>query len=299
MPEEAEGDQWLIEELVTQYSDLEQDLRQIFVEGPSDQSIIAWFLEEHGLDSGNVLEISSVFVPSDIVKSKELEVNARGRVIALGIVMSELLDGETRETPICVADRDDNALLGIESNYGRSVLFTDYTSMEMYAFNERSMRKILRLTIQKQADAEQVLAHLAPALIDIFLVRTVLHRGWRIKILKEPRRCCRITQTGIEVDWQDLATRSLTGSSVRPLPQTAEVVDRVETLRQQLPSEPRLAMHGHDFGHLFWWYTREALKYQDLDEDIVNRIVFTAFESGDLSQYPLFTEILRRMTTPL
>ena len=55
-----------IDELITRY-EYEPEIRDIYVEGPSDKAFITWFLSESGAVKVDVYEIEVVDIPPEIL----------------------------------------------------------------------------------------------------------------------------------------------------------------------------------------------------------------------------------------
>ncbi len=97
-----------IDELVARY-ELEPELRDIYVEGHLDRSIIDWFLSRKNISDVKVYEIDTIEVPAELVEEKSVATGNKGRVIAL---CCELQDRIRRTLSVmCVIDRDFDHIL--------------------------------------------------------------------------------------------------------------------------------------------------------------------------------------------
>ena len=130
------------EELVARY-ELEPSLRDIYVEGLTDKSLLEWFLEKCGIDNYAIYEIDTVEITAHELYNLGLNDNARSRVIALALKLNNYFK-ECLPSVICVADRDFDYLLGVSEFDCDLLLFTDYTSIEMYLFNPSIIQKFLQ-----------------------------------------------------------------------------------------------------------------------------------------------------------
>ncbi|WP_292753912.1 hypothetical protein [Nostoc sp. NMS4] len=134
-----------LDELVTRY-ELEPELCDIYVEGKTDKQLIEWFLEDKQLQDFGVYEIDTVEIPAQLLFELGLKDNIRSRVIALAIYIHD----KFLETPLhitCIVDKDFDWLFGKEYQCDL-LLFTDYSCLEMYLFNEVVLDKYLRLAIR-------------------------------------------------------------------------------------------------------------------------------------------------------
>src|SRR5580704_9493260 len=119
----------LIKELVALYR-LEPTVRDVFVEGSTDRSIVAWFLQREGLANASVREIDCVEIPGDMLARYQLSGGNRSKVIALGKELGQSL-GEASIQATAIIDNDFDRLLGRNQGCGL-ILTSDYTSMDMY-----------------------------------------------------------------------------------------------------------------------------------------------------------------------
>lgn len=134
-----------LNELVTRY-ELEPELCDIYVEGKTDKQLIEWFLDEKQLQDFAVYEIDTVKIPAQLLFELGLKDNNRSRVIFLALYIHNKLS----ETPLhitCIADKDFDWLFGKEYQCDL-LLFTDYSCLEMYLFNEVVLDKYLRLGLR-------------------------------------------------------------------------------------------------------------------------------------------------------
>ena len=138
------GNRRKIEELAELYK-LHPDLRDIYVEGSRDVNFFRWFLGQTNGQGIVVYEISTVEIPVHLIDQYNLANNNRGRVIALAFLVASRLGEESLQIT-CIADRDFDLVLNRQHNCGL-LLFTDYTCIEMYSFNETCMGKFLEICI--------------------------------------------------------------------------------------------------------------------------------------------------------
>ena len=97
-----------IGELVQRYT-LEPTLKDVFVEGVLDASVLHWYLRESGKSEVIVYEISTVNVPSAILAKHGLTSGEKQRVLALA---KELLIYLVNCPVLCVVDADLDRVLG-------------------------------------------------------------------------------------------------------------------------------------------------------------------------------------------
>jgi hypothetical protein len=285
-----------IDELELRYR-LEPELGDVFVEGVSDAAFIAWFLDQNQREGWRVYPIDTVDIPSERVRARELAVGERGEALTLGLELSERLQDFEGRGPLIVTDQDDDAL-GEGDGIGCDLcLLTDFTAMELYAFNTRTVDKFLRVFVRtNRIGADDLIALLGPALVEVFLLRAALRRvEKRIGIMNEITRCCSRSAEGIRVDITELARRSLNAPTEAPRPTVESVLEEVQKLRGRVPADARRAIHGHDLvTMLSWILDRYGVSPEFRRPEVIRRSLFLSLELEELNAYGLFSELLRR-----
>lgn len=269
---------------------LEPTLRDIYVEGESDASIIRWLLREHGNRSAVVYYISTVEVPIEILDKYGQDDNNRGRVIALAL---ELASVNLLSQATCIVDRDFDAILnnliGLEN-----LLFTDYSSMEMYFFNSWHLEKLFSLALGRQIDnAQVILDNVAAILQEVFLIRLANHLQKLGFGCISITCCCQIKEGKIKFDLTDYMTRYLHKNGGHSHRSTFD--EKVNECRALLLQDPRQQMHGHDFLEVLAWYIRKTCSMQHYNEASLKSALMASLESSKLISENLFVNILRRV----
>jgi len=298
---QSSADRRSIEELRTRYL-LEPELGDIYVEGMFDVRLISWFLSVHRRH-WKVYSIESVDVPADKVLAEGFDNGARGRVLTLGGALETSLYGGRSVGPLCIADRDFDTLLHKQLPGGNLCLVTDFKSMELYGYNVKVIDKLLELFLHARGvKANEVVRALNPALIDLGLLRAVLHRGrYGIALLDDVTGCCTIGSV-IGLNMRELLRRSIdqaySKSPGHAKPDAAAILAEVEELRSLAPQDPRFVIHEDDFIRLLTWYLKPYVRGSDFHKpEVVGRALVSCFEAVDLAQHSLFAEILRRTAT--
>jgi hypothetical protein len=234
-----------IDELQTRYT-LEPELQDIYVEGTSDAALISWYLSEH-LRSWRVYPISSVEVPDKKVLDEGLDLGERGRVVTLGKVLEEAFAEGNAINVICLADLDFDAYLSKGKPSCRYCLLTDFTSLELYAFNARTLNKFLKVVVQATGNtsAPEVIAGLTPALVELGRLRAALHADRTgVGLIEGITRCCTRRGVVVKVDLTKVVERSI-NSSPDAREVTAEaVLGKVISMQAATPGDARLVIHG-------------------------------------------------------
>ena len=162
---------------------LEPTLRDLYVEGEYDVSFYKWFLNQCGSRDVSVAKISNVVIKSDVLMSYGLDDGERGRIIALALELDKAYPSMLPSVR-CIADSDFDFLLhtGPMSNH---LLYTDYTCVEMYSFNDKTVEKALMLGFGvTQINVPVLIRSMVPVLSQLFLVRaTNQWLRWRMSMI--------------------------------------------------------------------------------------------------------------------
>jgi hypothetical protein len=164
------------EELATQF-DLEPEMKEIIVEGRSDASLLRWYFSQTFPESDVRFYAvqDRVLIDDDRVASLgHFTGSARGRVIATAQIVESIYPEQVGGA--FLADRD-YASLGLDSCPNVNGLFyTEFTSIELYFFDEKSIRKLLTVTLRAPVRAQEVISAVTPSLTTLFKIRSVLRQ---------------------------------------------------------------------------------------------------------------------------
>jgi hypothetical protein len=277
-----------IEELTNLYR-LEPTLRDIYVEGPCDRSLIDWFLHEKGVRTATVTEIDFVEIPPHLVVGADLDDNNKNRLVVLAREVQRQLGPIPSLT--CLVDSDFDRILGIKES-AALLVSTDHACMEMYFYDARSMNKFLKLVVRGfHKTAAEVLLELRGTLQELFLIRVANHLlGWDLR-LTQFERLCALTADGIAFNRPEYIRRVLLANARAR--QLEEFVDRIEICRRRLTADPRDQIHGHDFVALLAWYVRAHGKHR-INRETVENSLPACTESDWLSEAEMFKTLLAR-----
>ncbi len=295
MPRNRESERRTIDELALRY-ELHPELTDVYVEGIADKRFIEWFLANNNRRGWQVYAVATVEVPAPLVYARSLEVGERGEVLTLGMELSERLEDVPCRKPICIADSDFLAFdsSGIECDL---CLLTDFTSMEMYAFNVKVLDKFLRVFVQIDSiSSHELLAGMSSALNHLFVIRAVFH-SWNkgIGIIDDFTRCCKKGQAEVQLDAQAVVTRSLQPTAAAHRLEVKIVLQEVERLLSATPNDVRRAIRGHVFvDMLAWFLDGYGVSAEIRNKKVVQRALLTSIEMNDLVEYQMFSELLDR-----
>jgi hypothetical protein len=162
---------------------LEPSLKDVYVEG-TDTGFYKWFFDAKGIKDVKVYPIDIVEIHKDIIRKYGLRwCSSQSKVIALSKELSQFFGDDIKVK--CVVDADFDRYLGkIESN---SILeYTDYTSLEMYFFNEKVLKKIEIAVNGLPMESQVILNNIANVLERVFLIRLTNEKlQWGMSFLED------------------------------------------------------------------------------------------------------------------
>jgi hypothetical protein len=279
-----------VADLALLHAELEPQLRDVYVEGRSDQQFFRWFFREAGIPVSGVYAIDDrAHVPSEQVLAAGAEVGPRGRVVALAHAASDW--GMEKPGVTCIVDADRSLI--VPELVVPDLFYTDYAAIEGYLFQPRPLEQLLRLVIGSDADANGVIEVMTPMLNDLYVVRAVLHlEGPNVPLIDKFYRCCRRHRGAWMVDVEDLIARSLA-----PLGRSSDrerLVAKFAEYRLKV-SEPTLSVvRGHDIAPML-------IRELDLKNDLAKPAILEQAWRGclnlaDLDTQPLFQALRARLT---
>jgi len=278
-----------LEELLARYT-LHPSLCDVYVEGESDKDFFRWFLDAYSRLSVAVYPVTGLSIPAELLLQENLEDNNRARVIFLALTLEERLGGLSRV--ICIAAADFDHTLGRVSPH-RSLLVTDYTSIELYAFRDDVVHKVMRLLGCDEGSGREFLATIQPLLCSLFLVRLVNHVLDLGLHWIQFRTCASISGGTIRFDRGEFLSRYLNTRGMRK--ELSRFLERLTHYEGQAPADARFRVRGHDFVEVLAWYAAKKCKKSGrLDPELVRRMLMSALSVDILKEHKLFQELLAR-----
>ena len=289
MADNDDANRRTIDELKMRYV-LEPDLRDLYVEGPQDKGLLEWYLNQLGHSDITVIEINHVAIERELLNHHGLPGGNKNRLIALALELDKSF-GNTIPTVRCVVDADFDFILSPTSS-AYHLLRTDYTSLDLYSFNETSLTKVIAvgLNIQGQ-NSELILCNLSPVLKDLFIIRaanTVL--GWSMRWIRFTRHC-RLGGDEIHFDRAQFVTNYLVNNGKGG--RRDEFESECNRLTSAVPQDDRQCIRGDDFVELLGWYLHERFHWSGYQSGRRSTLPFlrTALETEQLSTERLFSTL--------
>lgn len=281
-----------IEELLTRY-DLEPTLRDLYVEGPHDRQVFDWFFGNTGCRQVAIFDIDTVDIAPNILEGLNLKSGNRDRVIALGILLGQSLGRKVKNVR-CIADSDFDLVLGFKHN-SKFLLYTDYTSLDLYFFDLPAIEKLFKLGVKRMpGSAKDIYTNLSNVLKEIFLIRTANEKlGWGLKWLSF-KRYLRLDQNLVRFDGQKFIRNYLTNNGRRI--DISKFEETVAKLRGVQVHNTRCCIRGQDIYVLLGWYVSKITKKSSSrfrNPLVVQDMLCCAGDISSLQKEQLFEHLLR------
>ena len=278
-----------IDDLIARYQ-FEPKLRDLFVEGHRDRGVYSWYLRGAGCKHVGVFEIDLVEIPSDALISHGLASGNRDRVIALALELDNQFPTVLQYVR-CIADSDFDFIFE-SRNEVNHLLYTDYTSLDLYTYDEALLKKVLWLGFNvPETEIPPLLDSMSPILQDLFIIRAANQRlDWGLTLVPFTR-CCEIDGQTVVFDKTDFINRCL-NSSARQHERSA-FDELCEELQAVCLSDPKQIIHGEDYFELLGWYLRRRWNWQGYrrGERSIMANLMVALDDRLLSDENLFFQI--------
>jgi len=202
--------------------------------------------------------------------------------------------GATRQI-VCIADLDADAVLG-RRHESPCLLLTDYSDIELYAFNSETVGKYFRVVCgQVVEDIEEVLNDFTDILGSLFLVHTASHKlslGLQdVDFLPD----CEVSGQRVQFDVETYLDRYATR---RPRKETRAAIEaEVAKLRDKQPTDRRQRIRGADFITLLGYYAGRRFKDRSIARGprSPERSLLGCVELRQLEEETLFRALRERL----
>jgi len=193
-----------------------------------------------------------------------------------------------------VVDRDFSEFLLTERQIA-SLLYTEYSCMEMYLFNKTTLAKFFTIFCNK-ADwpTEDIILSLASVLQELFLIRLANQvLGWKMRFL-ENLPCMIMVGWSIEFDRDEYLRRYLNKNG--RMKEMEDFLGAINSHRLQLSTDARRQIHGHDFVEILCWYLRQkGMSSEFANAKILGRVLAVSVSSDQLEETNLFRCLAERI----
>lgn len=271
-----------IEEIITKYT-LEPSLdKEIYVEGSTDKALIEYFLKKSNIKDITVLEIETVNIDKANVISMNLDDNNRSRLIYLSNLVNIGV--------VCIIDSDFDFLKTPSYTKPAHLLTTDYTSMELYCFNKETLEKILLGYPSQQPEDYQIFLNiLGTILMDLFLIRFAKDNISKSLTYIEFSKQLTINAQNITFAREVYLKKYLRNNSTL----IAEFETFIEEKKENLPTDFRKKIHGHDFVFLLQFYL--GITQKDAKEAF-KKSLYPSLEFENLKHENMFINLITQLS---
>jgi hypothetical protein len=280
-----------IDEIVARYR-LEPSLRDILVEGWFDAKLLRWYLQSHRAADIVIYDVSTIDVPVQLLLDKQLPDNARSRVIYTAIEYCNAL-GSQALSLTCIIDRDFDLPGTATINCG-CLLYTDFSSMEMYLFDDLCLEKALTLGLGIDAKLGRlIVADVRLILIRLFLIRASnVYLGWGMTWY-EPWKCLEAVKGTITFREDEHIQRYLNKNARARDMQVFK--SKLDELSQVEFDDYRRSIRGHDAFEVLAWALCAATSKDLCEGRALTAIACTSITVGQLDAFPLFQAVKGRV----
>lgn len=270
---------------------LEPGIREIYVEGRSDKNFLDWFFSQIGILGVDIFEIDCVEITTETLKEYSLAPSNRSEVIALALEIDKSTIGKTA-CVYCVADSDFDFILD-NNHKAKRLLYTDYTSLDMYFCTKEVIEKVLKVAIGKMPkNFSTTFKNFLFILEKIFLIRAAnIELGWGCRIVPF-LKSCKFNKGAIVFNYDGYLEKVLQTEEKSNEKQNFEKA--VSNLKNKKTKSYQYRIRGHDFISLLGWYVSKlvssgGLKYKD--EKVMRAIVVMSVDANMLLKYKLFKKL--------
>jgi len=281
-----------IEGLIARY-ELHPDRQDVFVEGERDVGLVRTFLDKHGRKNVSVYSVSAVNIAPDLVRARSLpHPSKQSEVITLAMELES--NGVSSKQMACLADAD------LEYVSPRKIvcsllLFTDYASMELYAFcNEAVHDLLIMVAPNTTGSGANLISELTGPLQYLFAARaTNFELQLQLEWIDSIEKFFVLDGGRIQFDGAEFMRRYM---KIRlPEDKVGQFEARLTLIRSKSYPDVRQTIRGHDFIRLLAWYLRKKEKRTYLTDDSVRQMLYLRLSTEDLSKESMFSSLLTRI----
>lgn len=269
---------------------VEPTLRDIYVEGLTDKSMIKCLIKKHSILDIRVIEISEVNFDELYGDYPQLKNRNKKKVIKLAMELERSLSTSLKYV-MCIIDQDFDIVLKNKLVY-YYLYKTDYFSMESYCICENIMDKFLSENVKSfHLSAKQILSKVVDVLVDIFVVKMVIYEIKGDLNLIDMKKTYKVKRkTGdVMFEFEKYVSKLLqiNGNPITVL----EFMEIYNNKRRLLTTENRNQIHGKVFLEFMSAYLRKMQNNVNFSSMELQELMFRQLCKEDLLQFRLFKKI--------
>lgn len=267
--------------------EFEPELRDLYVEGPTDANFFRWFLETCGVYEVTVYSIDVLDVPEDIVRKHSLSPgSAKGRLIALSC---ELASTAASDCVLCIADRDFDLNGSIRTNV--CLRWTDGNTLELYALRPTVFRKFLLVALGGiTLSPEDLFNQCITVLERVYSMRIANEvLGWKMSWVPFKRY---VKVSGASIEYRESNfIRAYLQKNVRWGDRECFIA-KVDEIVASLDRDPMRRIRGHDLSELLYIVVNSLRREKKFgNAATLESCLLAVVESDELRTFSLFKEI--------
>lgn len=273
-----------LEELIAIYS-LEEEIVDIYVEGPTDRFIIENFIDYKKIDR-TIIEIDTI----DLFETQELfpDLDLRSNKDKL-VSLSRILSKSKIESNIkCIVDRDFDGILN-QLTVNNYLLYTDYSCIESYILCKKHIEKIINIgVINFPHNPEIIINEISKVLNGLFLMRIVNKKfNFNFAFPKIENNMSIDKKSGTcNFDFDSYIDIYINVNKLRD--RKKEIIDFVNEVSNVLNEDIRYKMNGHDFIEVLFNYINKVKNTPNFRLDNFERAIYLSIQPDFLEKYQLF-----------
>ncbi len=284
-----------IQDVIARYT-VEPELKDLYVEGTTDEKLLEWFLAEKGKEDIFVYQIDLVDIPSELVVEKHgLDgTSKRARLMVLSRELSQKLPRNTNV--ICIVDLDFDTYL-TKKTQNSFIEYTDYAAMEIYMFKERIIGKFLNLVLNGfPIPVARLIKLMLPILTDLFVIRLANETlGWKMTFMDYKKKKY-ITISLVKPGMLDFDENAFVKNYLIKNGKSKSINDYQNTIKKikdKLLPDFRYNVRGHDFTELFFYIAHKENNNLGIsDVSAFEGALRACLTTEDLENEGLFQKIL-------
>lgn len=283
-----------IAELATLYK-LEPLLRDVFVEGADDVTLIQWYLKNRVARSVSVVEVQSIEVPTSLVEKYELENGNRGRLLTLAFELEALLPTQSQQCFTAVYDKDRDSISG-PTDAPENALPTDFSCLEMYLFDSNTIGKFVALVLMTpNFNASQAIDELGRVLVRLWAIKTANHLLRFEMSWISFHKLCSFDGGLIQFDETEFVKRYLMNNGRSD--DAEQFSAKIEEILGVLTENPRNHIDGHHFYSLARLYLKHHAREDAAlrEKRAFERAITGCVELAALDSATLFQGLVARV----
>lgn len=283
-----------LEELIVKY-EFHPSIFDTYVEGEFDYAFLTQFIETIPQKTSiSVIQIDSIDIPSSYLDSFGLQRGSnKNRVLALARILEARFGVARASNVSCIVDADNDRILNTLKAV-HYALYTDFTCMEMYTYDPKTLRKFFEFTCHLKRELVDEFIDLANRVLPAQFAARCANEEMELGVaaphftsgLSKKRDFSSFDETKYFKVFSSLLNRDVRQKALELICDCQKLFDK----------DLRHRANGHDFITLLFEFIwdKDALKLHNKEKDVIRfggRLFATALEFQQLGNHPLFERI--------